>query len=132
MIEYKRLADVKNLRELTLIKDEWEDRFGKIPESVEVLIKVIKIRLLATGIGINFIRETPSGIRIYTEYEQNEWKYLANHLDKKLLRLLKWTKAPESSKDAKSIIILNNAHMGTNELFAMLETLFYGINNIQN
>lgn len=132
MIEYKRLADVKNLRELTLIKEEWEDRFGKIPESVEILIKVIKIRLLATGIGINFIRETPSGIRIYTEYEQNEWKFLANHLDKKLLRLLKWTKAPESSKDAKSIIILNNSHMGTNELFAMLETLFYGINKIQN
>jgi transcription-repair coupling factor (superfamily II helicase) len=132
MIEYKRLADVKNLRELELIKEEWTDRFGKIPESVLILIQVIKIRLLATGIGINFIRETPMGIRIFTEYEQNEWRFISNGLDKKIVKHLKWVKAPASSSEAKSIIILDNSLLGTNELFNMFESLFYGINKIQN
>ncbi len=45
MIEYKRLADVKNPVELDYITEEWVDRFAKPPESVENLIKLIRLRL---------------------------------------------------------------------------------------
>ncbi|MBQ8168432.1 transcription-repair coupling factor, partial [bacterium] len=58
MIEYKRLADVKSLVELDYITEEWKDRFAKPPESVENLIKLIKIRLAATDVNISLIRET--------------------------------------------------------------------------
>ena len=44
MIEYKRLADVKNPVELDYIVDEWRDR-SQTPESVENLIKLIRLRL---------------------------------------------------------------------------------------
>lgn len=132
MIEYKRLADVKNLRELELIKEEWKDRFGKIPESVENLIKIIRTRILSTGIGINVIRETPMGIRIHTEYEQQEWRFMTKSLPKEILQKLSWVKAPLSSTDAKSFIMLNNTYLTPEEVFNILESLFYHINKLQN
>ncbi len=58
MIEYKRLADVKSDIEIEAITDEWRDRFAKAPESVENLIKLIKLRLAATAVKISLIRET--------------------------------------------------------------------------
>ena len=63
MIEYKRLSDVKNETELDYIISEWKDRFSRIPEEVENLIKLIKIRLLATDCGITIIREAGNDIR---------------------------------------------------------------------
>ena len=52
MIEYKRLADVKTVVELDYIVDEWVDRFAKPPESVENLVKLIRLRLSATEVKI--------------------------------------------------------------------------------
>ena len=72
MIEYKRLADVKSEVELDYITEEWKDRFAKPPESVENLIKLIKLRLAATEVKIALIRETEENIRIYTPYTQPE------------------------------------------------------------
>ena len=46
MIEYKRLADVQSIRELDILKNEWEDRFGKLPDSVVPLFNIIKLRLM--------------------------------------------------------------------------------------
>jgi len=47
MIEYKRLADVHDEAELNYIVSEWKDRFSKIPDEVDNLIKLIQIRLMA-------------------------------------------------------------------------------------
>ena len=76
MIEYKRLADVKNDVELDYITEEWKDRFAKPPESVENLIKLIRIRLAASDVKIAAIRETSDNIRIYTPYTQPEWQII--------------------------------------------------------
>ena len=76
MIEYKRLADVKNETELEYIVSEWKDRFSRIPEEVENLIKLIKIRLMATECKIPVIREAGDFIRIYTPFTQYEWNIL--------------------------------------------------------
>ncbi|MCD7879566.1 MAG: transcription-repair coupling factor, partial [Candidatus Gastranaerophilales bacterium] len=66
MIEYKRLADVKSLNELEAIRSEWKDRFSKMSEPVENLIKLVNLRLNASQAGISLVREAGSDIRIYT------------------------------------------------------------------
>ena len=76
MIEYKRLADVKNSVELDYIVEEWVDRFAKPPESVENLIKLIRLRLSATEVKISAIREVQDCIRIYTPYSKPEWNII--------------------------------------------------------
>ena len=42
MIEYKRLADVQSIHELEVLKDEWVDRFGELPDTVEPLFRIIR------------------------------------------------------------------------------------------
>ena len=125
MIEYKRLADVKSDIELDYITEEWKDRFAKPPESVENLIKLIKIRLAATDVKIPLIRETEDNIRIYTPFSQPEWKIIQRILPSEILKRIKFTIAPKSCTEGKSILLLNNSYMNFNEIFNILTDLFY-------
>ena len=127
MIEYKRLADVKNETELDYIISEWKDRFSRIPTEVENLIKLIKLRLLATECAITLIREAGGLLRIYTPFTQYEWNILKSNLDKNLLRRVKFTIAPKSCNDGKSILLINTEHSDFEEIFNILSSLFYDI-----
>ena len=132
MIEYKRLADVKSDVELDYITEEWKDRFAKPPESVENLIKLIRLRLSATDVRISLIRETDDNIRIYTPYSQAEWKLIQQKLPSEILKRIKFTIAPKSCTDGQSILLLNNRYMNFNEVFNILTDLFYYINKTRN
>lgn len=130
MIEYKRLADVKSTAELDYIIEEWKDRFSKPPESVENLIKLIRIRLSATEIKINIIRETASTVRIYTPYSQAEWNLVARILPANLKKKIKFTLAPKTCADGKSILIIDTSYVNFDELFNILNDLFYNIHKV--
>lgn len=132
MIEYKRLADVKNDVELDYITEEWKDRFAKPPESVENLIKLIRIRLAASDVKIAAIRETSENIRIYTPYTQPEWQIIQRNLPGNILKKLKFTIAPKSCQEGNSILLLNNAYMNFDEVFNILIDLFYYIHKISH
>ena len=125
MIEYKRLADVKSQLELDYITQEWKDRFATPPQSVENLIKLIKLRLVATDVKISLIRETSENIRIYTPYSQPEWNIIQKVLPSNILKRIKFTLAPKSSQDGNSVILLNNSYMNFDEVFNILTDLFY-------
>ena len=132
MIEYKRLADVKNDVELDYITEEWKDRFAKPPESVENLIKLIRLRLAASDVKISLIRETSDNIRIYTPYTQPEWKLIQTHLPAEILKRIKFTLAPASCQEGVSILLLNNSYMNFNEVFNILTDLFYYIHKVSH
>ena len=132
MIEYKRLADVKSHIELDCIVEEWKDRFSKPPESVENLIKLIKLRLSATEVKIKLIRETSENIRIYTPFTKPEWQIIQRTLPKNLIKVLKFTIAPSSCEEGNSILLLNNAFMNFNEVFNILTDLFYYIHKVSH
>ncbi len=127
MIEYKRLADVKNETELSYIEAEWKDRFSKIPDEVSNLIKLIQIRLSATKVGVSMIRETMDNIRIYSPFTNAEWRILQTRIPRNITKYIKFTNAPSSCEDAKSILLLNNSVMNFNEVFNILVDLFYDI-----
>lgn len=131
MIEYKRLADVKNETELSYIEAEWKDRFSKIPEEVSNLIKLVQIRLAATKVGVSTIRETMDNIRIYSPFSSAEWRILQARLPKNITKYIKFTAAPASCEEAKSILLLNNSVMNFNEVFNLLVDLFYDIEEIR-
>lgn len=127
MIEYKRLADVKSLSELEIIKSEWKDRFSKMSEPVENLIKLVNLRLLATQAGISLIREVDSTIRIYTDFSKGEWNIICAKADSNITKYIKFTMAPNTCTDGKSILIINTAYLNFEELFNILSNLFYHI-----
>ncbi|MBO6181872.1 transcription-repair coupling factor [bacterium] len=130
MIEYKRLADVKSVTELDYIVDEWKDRFAKPPEPVENLIKLIRLRLGATEIKIGVIRETQDNIRIYTPYSQAEWNLVARTLPSNISRKIKFTIAPKTCTEGKSVLIVNTSYVNFDEIFNILNDLFYYIRKV--
>ena len=132
MIEYKRLSDVKNETELNYIVSEWKDRFSRIPDEVENLIKLIKIRLIATECGISIIREAGNEIRIYSPFTPYEWNIINKGLEKNILRRVKFTIAPKSCNDGKSILLLNIQNLNFEEIFNILSDLFYYIKETAN
>ncbi len=130
MIEYKRLSDVKTEQELDYIVSEWKDRFAKPPQCVENLIKLIKLRLLATTIKLSLIRETSENIRVYTPFTNLEWKLIQKELPPNITKWIRFTMAPNSCTEGKSIILLNNSYMNFDEVFNILVDLFYYINKV--
>ena len=130
MIEYKRLADVKTETELDYIVEEWKDRFSKPPESVENLIKLIKLRLNATDIRISAIRETQDNIRIYTPYSKAEWNLVSRTLPSNILRKIKFTIAPKTCTEGSSILIFDTSYVNFDEIFNILNDLFYYIRKV--
>ena len=132
MIEYKRLSDVKNETELNYIVSEWKDRFSRIPDEVENLIKLIKIRLTATDCGISGIREAGTDIRVYTPFTPYEWNIIKLGLQKDITKKLKFTVAPKTCTEGKSIILINNEYLTFEELFDILTGLFYYIKETAN
>ena len=132
MIEYKRLSDVKNETELEYIISEWKDRFSRIPQEVENLIKLIKLRLLATSCKITLVREAGDVIRVYTPFTQYEWNLLKSDLDKNILRRVKFTLAPKSCNEGISILLINTEYSDFEEVFNILSSLFYDIKKSVN
>lgn len=131
MIEYKRLADVTSLKELEVLQDEWRDRFGSIPPEVANLTKIIHLRLMATEIGINLVRETFTDIRIFSDYSFKEFKMLQNSLKPKISGRMKWAKAPLKSENGSSVIILDCAYFTNNEKLDVLEQIFNTVKNFE-
>ena len=132
MIEYKRLADVKNETELDYIISEWHDRFSKSPECVENLIKLIKLRLCASKCKIKLIRETTENIRIYLPFNKIEWGLIHKKLPLDLTKHLKYTVAPTTCQDGNSILLLNSKYLNFIEIYNLLIELFLLINKISN
>lgn len=130
MVEYKKLADVKNLSELDLITYEWKDRFSKLPVEVENLIKLVRLRLCATEAKIKLVRQSSNVTRIYLPYSKPEWLIIQQKIPKNITKYLSYATAPKSCKDGNSILMIKNSFMDFNELFNILEDLFYHINII--
>ncbi len=127
MIEYKRLADVKSPVELDYIVEEWKDRFAKPPESVENLIKLIRLRLSATEVRISAIREVQDSIRIYTPYSKPEWNIIQATLPHNISKKIRFTIAPKTCQEGISILVLDTSYVNFNEVFNILTDLFYYI-----
>ena len=127
MIEYKRLADVKSIPELDAITAEWKDRFSKLSEPVDNLIKLVNLRLLATLAGISLIREADATIRIYTDFSKGEWNIISSDLDKNITKYIKYTVAPKTCTDGQSILLIKSSYLKFEELFNILSNLFYHI-----
>ena len=130
MLEYKRLSDVKNAAELDNVVLGFKDRFSKLPQSVENLIKLIRLRLIAEQNNVSMIRETPDNIRIYTQFNEREWMYLKRKIDFSITKYFKFTNPPKSAPQTKGILLMNKDNLNFDEIFNILTDLFYYISKV--
>ncbi|MFN3966679.1 MAG: transcription-repair coupling factor, partial [Endomicrobiia bacterium] len=66
---YRRFNSVETEKEISEIIDELSDRFGKLPNPLEQLVEIVKIRSIAKRMNINRIKESQQYIEIqfYTD-----------------------------------------------------------------
>ncbi|HOV80861.1 MAG TPA: transcription-repair coupling factor, partial [Bacillota bacterium] len=61
---YKRIAGLFSLEELGYLEEELRDRFGALPEPVQNLLAVAKVRIMAAGLMIRTISLLPGQLRV--------------------------------------------------------------------
>ncbi len=61
---YKRVSSARDEATLTSIRTETEDRYGRIPESVDRLFAYARLRKLSEELGVVSIDKTPDGAAI--------------------------------------------------------------------
>lgn len=69
---YKKIRGVTTLEEVLDLEEEIEDRFGDLPEPVQMLLKVAKIKAYAIQYGIESIEQKDENITIKFAPEETE------------------------------------------------------------
>jgi transcription-repair coupling factor (superfamily II helicase) len=104
LTEYKRLADIRSNRALDIIQSEWQDRFGDIPEQTQTLVRLVKLRILATELGIPVIRENDEELRFYVHYGLQDWMTLQAKMPPDIGKIARWL-PPATAKEGSTPIL---------------------------
>ncbi len=130
ILEYKRLSDVKTINELEETVVNFKDRFSKIPECVDNLFKLIRLRILATNANITQVRDAGNTVRIYTPFTIHEWNFLKNKFKSDYIRYFNYTPAPKNTVKTKGILLMNKNEDDFDKIFNKLSDLFYHISDV--
>ncbi|MBR5303782.1 MAG: transcription-repair coupling factor [Candidatus Gastranaerophilales bacterium] len=130
ILEYKRLSDVSTIAELENMELSLKDRFSKIPTCVENLIKLIKLRILATNANILAVRQVGNQIRINTPFTMQEWIILKTKIEAKYIKYFTYSTPPKNMQKVKGILLMNKNEDDFDEIFNKLADLFYYISEV--
>ncbi len=130
ILEYKRLSDVSTIAELENMELNLKDRFASIPTCVKNLIKLIKLRILATNANVSALRQAGNQIRINTPFTMQEWIILKSKIDAKYTKYFTYTTPPKNLSKVKGILLMNKNEDDFDEIFNKLADLFYYIGEV--
>ena len=108
----------------------FKDRFAKIPECVKNLIKLVKLRILATNAGLLSVRQAGNSIRINMPYTMQEWIILKSKIEYKITKYFTFTQPPKNLAKTKGILLMNKNEDDFDEIFNKLADLFYYISEV--
>lgn len=105
---YRRLAVVQDLDVLDEIRKELKTTYGEVPLVTDNLLKIVKVRILASKLQIKTIKAIHKEIKIQSKITEQDWKVYVNQ-DQNLIRW-KWSlgdliTATTSSPDSDLILI---------------------------
>lgn len=81
MDAYRLIANANSIKELQQIEEEWCDRYGKLPQPVQQLFKVVELKQLAKSLGFSRIKpEGSQHISLETPMEEPAFKLLKENL----------------------------------------------------
>jgi transcription-repair coupling factor (superfamily II helicase) len=119
--EYQRLSECESLLQIQGLADEWADRFGKLPKPVSDLIRIVKLRIMASEAGIvGLIRPMGDFIDLASKIRLPEWNAIKGNLPKWLTDRLA-VRFPEGHL---SKIMIRVGDLETSHQLDLLEELF--------
>ena len=127
LIEYKRLADVRSASELALLEDEWKDRFGHIPKETEQLVKVVRLRLLASHANVQSIKPDLQGVRLYVPFRLQQWLPMQTKLPKHLANRTVYKPGIAGGQGSSPYILVKSQGDDPEDQLTLLEELLAAI-----
>jgi transcription-repair coupling factor (superfamily II helicase) len=123
LIEYKRLADVGNERILSVLVDEWKDRFGPLPQEAQQLVSVVRLRLLGGKAGVSSIKPEAQGIRLAVGFRLQQWLPVQAKLPKHLAQRTTYKPGTAGGHGATPYILVRSQGIAPAEQLSLLEEL---------
>ncbi len=123
IIEYKRLADVKSERQLLMLTEEWRDRFGPLPTEVEQLVQIVRLRLLASAVGVGAIKPDMVGLRMLVGYRLQHWLPIQARLPKHLAGRTTYKPGSSGALGPTPYILVRSEGLSPVEQLGLLEEL---------
>jgi transcription-repair coupling factor (superfamily II helicase) len=123
LIEYKRLADVKTERQLSMLVDEWKDRFGEPPQEALQLVSIVRLRLLASKAGVSQVKPEALGIRLSVNFRLQQWLPVQTKLPKHLSQRTTYKPGQAGGHGATPYILLRSQGTSPAEQLGLLEEL---------
>lgn len=112
---YTQLDNIKSKSELAIFSQSMEDRFGKIPSSVEELFKTVKLRWLALELGFEKLVIKSGRMRCYFPPQGND-QYYTSPIFGKVMSYVQSHPKDYQIKEMKGKLILINTGIERIEL----------------
>lgn len=122
--EYKRLASIDSDRSLEIIQAEWQDRFGAIPAPTAQLVNLVRLRILASGLGIPLVRADDEYVRITVPFTLQEWMAYQNKLPPEIGKKARWVPGITSKQGSMPVLLVKHIGMDGQDQVDYLLALF--------
>ncbi len=132
LMEYKRLASVDSELAIEIIQAEWKDRFGDIPKQTQMLVNLVRLRILATALNIPQVRADDESLRITVPYTLQEWLFLQKQLPVEIGRKARWVPGVTSKQGSLPVLIVKLLAMTGEDQVEFLTELFTHLHKIIN
>ncbi|MCE3236434.1 MAG: transcription-repair coupling factor, partial [Vampirovibrio sp.] len=124
LMEYKRLASVDSELAIEIIQAEWKDRFGDIPKETQMLMNLVRLRIMATELKIPQVRADDESLRITVPYTLQEWLYLQKQLPVDIGKKARWVPGVTSKQGSLPVLIVKLLGMTGEGQVEFLRELF--------
>lgn len=123
LVEYKRLADVKNERQLSMLTEEWQDRFGAPPQEALQLVAVVRLRLIAGSAGVSSIKPDAQGVRLSVGFRLQQWLPVQARLPKHLATRTTYKPGQSGGQGQAPYILVRSQGISAAEQLSLLQEL---------
>jgi transcription-repair coupling factor (superfamily II helicase) len=130
--EYKRLANIDSERSLEVIQAEWQDRFGSIPWETTQLVDLVRLRLMATELGIPLVRSDEEYIRINVPFTLQEWMKYQAKLPADIGKKARWVPGISSKQGSLPVLLVKHLLMEGKDQVDYLRGLLKGLLKIKH
>jgi transcription-repair coupling factor (superfamily II helicase) len=126
---YQRLSGVKSFEELVSIKDELVDRFGRLPDEVESLIKHIEIKIMLAEKGFEKIIISGETVELFLDVNNDEifqsgyFEKAVNYINSNLSNKAKLKQTKKSLSIQFRLSLYDNPELKLGEIYSFVKNL---------
>lgn len=123
MNEYKRLSVSNSEAALDALINEWQDRFGRVPQEALNLVEIARLKLYATQARIPSINQEADSIRISNNMRLQNWLKIQRQLHQFIQSRITFKAGAVGSRTSNSFLTFKTTGMDTEAILNALKEI---------